>query len=257
MQKQRAREVLDLFSERLGVQFIETNDQGLQIVTGDVAAAIVISADTGAVLISPDSLYRVNDRDPTQGILILDAAENWFDGYGLSPDLRPSWFVEAVRGIGNLLGIGNLFELPQGVGAGGSSPDEANSVSFSDQFFPNLPNEPEFLSQSDVALGQALHRPESSDVDFYSFQVAEQGRLAIETFAERLDGSSLLDTHINLYRVVNAATSEYELIARNDDFYSDDSFVGIDVLPGNYVVGVSAWGTKVTTATFPAAVWAA
>ena len=177
-------------------------------------------------------------------MLVLDAAENWFDGYGLSPDSRPSWFVEAVRGIGNLLGIGNLFELPEGVGAGGSSPDEVNATSFSEQFFPDLPNEPEFLSQSDVTLGQALHRPESSDVDFYSFEVVENGRVTAETFAQRLHGSSLLDTHINLYRVVDASAGEYELIARNDDFFSDDSFVGIDVTPGSYVIGVSASGNE-------------
>ena len=39
-QKQRAREVLGLFSERLGVQFVETEDQGLQIVTGDLRAIV-------------------------------------------------------------------------------------------------------------------------------------------------------------------------------------------------------------------------
>ena len=240
-QKQRAREVLDLYSERLGVSFVETENEGLQIVTGDLRA-IVISADTGAGTDTPLSIYRSNDADPTQGVLVLDAAENWFDGYGLSPDARPSWFVEAVRGIGSLLGIGNLFHLPEGVGAGGSSPDEPNSVSFSEQFYPDLPVEPSFLSQSDVTLGQALHRPESNDVDFYSFTAASAGRLSVETFAERLDGSSLLDTHINVYQ--RDADGEYILIARNDDFYSDDSFVGIDVELGSYIIGISSTGNE-------------
>ncbi|TWU06031.1 tandem-95 repeat protein [Stieleria varia] len=240
-QKQRVREVLDLYSERLGVEFIETQDKGLQIVTGDVRS-IVISADTGAGADTPLSIYRVNERDQTQGVLVLDAGENFFDGYGLSPDSRPSYFVEAIRGIGDLLGIGDLFHLPAGVGAGGSSPDEANSVVYSDQFLPNLPVEPEFLSQSDITIGQGLHRPESNDVDFYSFTTTEAGVVSIETIAERLDGSSLLDTHLQLYRVIDAAADQYELIARNDDFYSEDSFIGLEITAGNYIVGVSASG---------------
>ncbi|NND97650.1 MAG: cell surface protein, partial [Pirellulaceae bacterium] len=239
-QKQRARQVLDLYSERLGVSFVETQNEGLQIVTGDLRT-VVISADTGAGSDTPLSIYRVNDRDPTQGILVLDAGENWYDGYGVSPDSRPSWFVEAVRGIGSLLGIGNLFELPAGVGAGGSSPDEPNSVFYSEQFYPNLPLEPDFISQSDLTIGQALHRPESNDVDFYSFTAATPGRLAAETIAERLDGSSLLDTHLNLYLVDGG---EFTLVARNDDFYSDDSFIGIDIEPGDYIIGVSASGNE-------------
>ena len=240
-QQQRIREVLDLYSERLGVEFVETEDQGLQIVTGDVRA-IVISADTGAGADTPLSLYRVNERDNTRGVLVMDAGENWFDGYGLSPDNRLSYFVEALRGVGNLLGIGDLFELPQGVAAGGNSPDEPNSILYSDQFLPDLPDEPEFLSQSDITLGQSLHRPESNDVDFYSFSAQETGEIQIETLAERLDGSSLLDTHLQLYRVINAATDQYELIAQNDDFFSEDSFIGLTVEQGDYVIGVSASG---------------
>ncbi|MEM8910222.1 MAG: hypothetical protein AAGC97_00535, partial [Planctomycetota bacterium] len=268
-QEQRVREVLDLYSERLGVQFVETEDAGLQIVTGDIRA-ITRNADTGAGEGTPFSQYRVNERDPSRGILVLDAGEPWYDGYGLSPDNRPSYFVETIRGIGNLLGIGNLFELPEGVGAGGSSPDEPNSETFSNDGnpsaplnaspnvagFPDLPIEPEFLSFSDVTLGQALHRPESNDVDFYEFDVAEEGTLTAETFAQRLDGSSLLDTLIRLYRVVPATAStpiRYELVASNDDFFSDDSFVSVDVTPevddsgqvtgaATYIVAVSSTG---------------
>ena len=250
-QQERAREVLGMYSERLGVQFVETATEGLQIVTGDLRA-ITVSADTSAGTDTPLSNYRVSPQDPTQGVLILDAGENWYDGYGFSPDNRPSWFVEAVRGIGSLLGIGNLFELPEGVGAGGSSPDEPDSVSYSDVFYPDLPVEPSFLSHSDVTLGQALHRPESNDVDFYSFSTTTPGRLTAETFAERLDGASLvdprrldgtslLDTHLNLYQLIDG---DYTLIARNDDFYSDDSFIGIDVEAGDFVIGVSASGNE-------------
>ena len=224
-QQQRAREVLELYERYLGVRFVETEDSGLQIITGDIRG-IQQTADTGAGEGTPYSLYRVNERDPSRGFLVLDAGEPWFDGYGLSPDDRPSWFVEALRGIGSLLGIGNLFELPDGVAAGGSSPDEPNAELFSFDGslsqgvpndvrenltgFPDIPSEPDFLSQSDITLGQALHRPESSDVDFYAFTIATNpsvevgdtlGRLTLESFAQRLDDVSLLDTLVQLYRV--------------------------------------------------------
>ncbi|KLU05935.1 Alkaline phosphatase [Rhodopirellula islandica] len=246
-QKQRVREVLDLYSKRMGVQFVETEDSGLQFVTGDLQA-VVLTADTGAGEGTLFSLYRVNEKDPSRGILVMDAGEPWFDGYGLSPDNRPSWFVEALRGVGNVIGIGDLFEQPDGVAAGGSSPDEPNSEFFTDfagNAYPNLPTEPEFLSQSDVTLGQALHRPESDDVDFYSFSVAETGRITAETFAQRLEDSSLLDTLVQLYRVVPASGSNpitYELVASNDDFFSNDSLVSVDVSAGDYVLGVSSTG---------------
>ncbi|WP_404310545.1 tandem-95 repeat protein [Neorhodopirellula lusitana] len=263
-QKERTREIFDLYEQHLGVTFVETEDSGLQIVTGDLRA-IQETADTGAGEGTPYSLYRVNDRDPSLGILILEADEGWYDGYGLSPDERPSWFVEGLRGIGSLLGIGDLFELPDGVAAGGSSPDEPNSETDSNDGslsnggtsglagFPSLPSEPDFLSQSDITIGQALHRPESSDVDFYSFTIdsptgtaADEivGRVTLETFAQRLDDVSLLDTLVQLYRkspgdngVVN-----FELVARNDDSFGDDSYVRVDLTAGEYVVGISSTG---------------
>lgn len=262
-QKQRTREILDLYERHLGVRFVETKDSGLQIVTGDLRA-IQETADTAAGAGTPYSLYRVNERDPSRGILVLAANEGWYDGYGLSPDSRPSWFVEGLRGVGNLLGIGDLFELPDGVAAGGSSPDEPNSETQSNDGsggpagvagFPSLPSEPDFLSQSDITLGQSLHRPESSDVDFYSFTLTQPideniadnavlGRLSLETFAQRLDNVSLLDTLVQLYRVTPGAggTSNYELIARNDDSYGDDSYLQVDLSAGDYVVGVSSKG---------------
>ncbi len=240
-QQQRAREVLDLYADHLGVQFVETEDRGLQIVTGDLRA-LSVSTDTGGND-TPYSAYRVNDIDPSRGVLVLDAGENWYDGYGLSPDTRPSWFVEAIRGIGSLLGIGSTFELPPGVGSGGSSLDEPNSLLFTNPL-PSVPVEPDFLSQSDVTVGQALHRPESNDVDFYSFSVTNPGKLSVESFAQRLEGVDVdtthLDTNLKLFRELGPG--QFELVAANDDFFSDDSFIGVDVTPGNYFVGVSSTG---------------
>ena len=258
-QEQRAREIMGLFAERLGVEFVETEDSGLQIVTGDLRA-IAVSADTGEVTGDssdpPLSIYRVNDQDPSRGVLIMDAGENWFDGYGISPDNRPSWFVEAVRGIGSLLGIGNTFELPPGDGSGGSSPSEPNSLGFTEAD-PQVPLEPDFLSDGNVITGQALHRPESDDIDFYRFTAERDGTVTLDAFAQRLENSSLLDTSLKLFQVIPGpmpGMEEFELVASNDDYFSDDSFIRVDLelpknalgmeIPTDFIVGVTSTGNE-------------
>ena len=243
-QQQRTREILDLYGQSLGVQFIETADQGLQIVTGDLRA-LVETATTGPGL--PYQEFRVNDADPSKGVLVLDAGENWFDGYGLSPDDRPSWFVEALRGVGSLLGIGNTFEQVPGV-ASGSSPGLYNSTLFPvSSAASGFSIEPDFLSTSDIIPGQALHRPEVRDADLYKFTVTKSGRISIESFAERLLDTSLLDTDLKLWKL-NPNSGKFELVARNGDFYGDDSFIGVDVstntggAASTYILGVTAAG---------------
>lgn len=245
-QRQRTREILALYSQHLGVQFIETENRGLQIVTGDLRA-LVRPAITGPG--EPLHEFRLNDEDPSQGVLVLDSGENWYDGYGLSPDGRPSWFVEALRGIGSLLGIGNTFDQVPGV-ASGSNPALYNPGMFllPDGTVPtDFSIEPDFLSTSDIIPGQALHRPEIRDVDLYRFDVAADGRISIETFAQRLDETSTLDTEITLWKF-NPVNNRHEIAARNDDFYSNDSFIGVDVspnvdgTPARYYIGITAKG---------------
>ena len=229
-QKQRTREVLALYEQHLGVRFVETQNRGLQIVTGDMRV-LNHQVDTGAGRVF--SLYRSDDSDPGRGLLILDGGENWYDGYGFSPDTRPSWFAETLRGVGSLLGIGDTFEQPVGV----ASAAEYGPLTW------GIRPEPDFLSQSDITVGQLLHRPESVDIDLYKFSVSQRGTLTAETFAERLLGSSLLDTSLKLWRQVDGgAPDQFELFAVNDDFFSNDSFVGVEIPAGNYVIGVSASG---------------
>ncbi|KAA1257827.1 hypothetical protein LF1_03170 [Rubripirellula obstinata] len=258
-QRQRVREVLDLYEENLGVRFVETADSGLQIVTGDLRG-LQQTADVSAGDGTPKSLYRINERDPSRGTLVLDASENFFDSYGLSPDTRPSYFVEAIRGIGSVLGIGDLFELPTGTDGAIGSQDEPNSELFSSDGdgggnplgiagFPATPAEPDFLSHAAKVIGQAVNRPEVDDVDFYAFNVAQSagldagGIVTIETYAQRLGEASLLDSVIRLYRVNGQPGSEtFELVARNDDSFGDDSHLRLDLQPGRYVVGVSSTG---------------
>lgn len=257
-QKDRIREVLDLYEENLGVRFVETADSGLQFATGDLRA-VLQTADVSAGDGTPMSLYRINEQDPSKGVLVLDAAENFFDGYGLSPDARPSYFVEAIRGVGNVLGIGDLFELPTGTDGAVGSQDEPNSEVFSNDGdgsgltvagFPATQAEPDFLSHAAKVIGQAVNRPESDDVDFYSFSIAGSGDesagvVSIETYAQRLEEASLLDSAIRLYRVVDSPSgTTYELVSRNDDAFGDDSQLRIELAAGDYVVGVSSTGNE-------------
>ncbi len=245
-QRQRAREILSLYSQSLGVQFIETEDQGLQIVTGDLRA-LVETATTGPGL--PFQEFRVNDQDPSKGVLVLDAGENWFDGYGLSPDARPSWFVEALRGVGSLLGIGNTFDLVPGVASGSFGPLYDATTFPVTGTAPDFSIEPDFLSTSDIIPGQALHRPEIKDADLYRFTVTKTGRISIESFAERLLDTSLLDTELKLWKL-NVTTGKFDIVARNADFYGNDSFIGVDVTPDSggaaatYILGVTAKGNS-------------
>jgi hypothetical protein len=105
---------------------------------------------------------------------------------------------------------------------------------------------------------QFVHRPDGKDIDLYRFTLDLQdqdtlqpktGLLTLETFAERLPNSSLLDTVLSLYREVevrdaHGALTGYhrELIARNDDYFGSDSYIRMELGSGTYYVAVTAGG---------------
>jgi hypothetical protein len=80
--------------------------------------------------------------------------------------------------------------------------------------FPTSTNrnfEPVFPGNLDVLRASYLHRPESSDIDLYRFDIdfgpngqSRQGSLVVESLAERLDSSSPLDTRLALYKQTQA-----------------------------------------------------
>ncbi len=104
-------------------------------------------------------------------------------------------------------------------------------------------NEPSFPSVTDIINGQYLYRPDSSDIDLYRFSLRNDAKVSIQTFAERLSNSSLLDSHVRLYRE-NAATGAFVEVAQNDDYFSNDSLIELSLTAGNYVVGVSSSGNN-------------
>lgn len=225
-QKERAREVFEIYGQSLGVQFIESATQGITIATGDlrVLDPTVATGRGGVTHLSGVSQYT---GQPT---IVLDNAENWYDLFGRSDDpLRPdSWFEAALVEVGRVLGLGDTYELPPGTTTG-SDPTLA---------FDNTA-EPIYPGSYDIVHGQYLYRPDGKDVDLYRIVVTRTGVLTAETIAERQADSSLLDSVISLYREQDG---QRELVARNDDYFGEDSYLQFAIEPGVYYVGVSASG---------------
>ncbi|WP_182868970.1 GEVED domain-containing protein [Rhodopirellula sp. JC639] len=229
-QKQRVREVMSLFSEYLGVAFVEVSDRdpadiaGFSIVVGDLYGGDEreASAQGGLAVVTRD-----RDGDGTDDLVVMDFQD--FDE-SVDDQFGGEFFRGAMFGVGQLLGYGYADDLPQPV---------TQSTDFI--FQPGTDNEPAFPSYADIVHGQYLYRPDSTDIDMYRFQVDQTGSVAIETIAERLGTPSLLDTQLRLY--VEDADGRFVEIAQNDDYFSNDSLIRIDnINPGNYMIGVSAKG---------------
>jgi hypothetical protein len=231
-QKQRAREVFEIYGAYLGVQFVETDDQGLIIATGDLRAVNPFLPS------QPGGTTGITGPNTLDGQLtvVLDNAENWSDEFGIDVQGgQISWFEEAMEGIGRALGLGNSDDLPPLTVQG-----EESALGQSSTGEPFLREDNLLPGDHDIVHGQHLYRPDSKDVDLFRFQITEFGRFTAETFAERLAVASHLDTVLSLYREEGDGTRM--LISRNDDYYSNDSFVEMDLIPGVYYVGVTASG---------------
>lgn len=223
-ERDRIRESLDVWANYIGVKFVETADQGVTFARGDLANA-------GGVSVPNDGLRAIYDE--TLNLAMLDTTElDWNYDYG------GNWFQASMNMIGQVLGLGVTGDLPIGVMGGEPS-----------LLFNNIP-EPVFPSQHDIVHGQFRYRPDSKDIDIYRFTLDSDGVFTAETLAERLAESSSLDTVITIYRqkIVNGVPQR-ELIARNDDYYSEDSFLRLDLkardtdgVAFTYFVAVTASG---------------
>ena len=145
-----------------------------------------------------------------------------------------SFFEVALHEVGHSIGQGHTFDLPPGtiMGASEEYPDTERAGPFNvEQAFPGT---------NDIFHAIHLHQLESLDVDMYRVEIAEQGILNVETFAQRLPDASLLDTRLALYR--EDEFGDLILASSNDDYFGSDSFIEFSVEPGTYFVGVSAEG---------------
>ncbi|MEZ6091634.1 MAG: hypothetical protein R3C05_27190 [Pirellulaceae bacterium] len=206
-QKERIREALDMWASELGVQFFETDNQGFTFATGDLSVLEVDPVtggpftDLGNVFQQANFGVRVDpmiasNPSSTNAILVLDSLREWDDLYG------EDYFRTATAGIGLLLGLEEATNLP------------ASTLMNLDSNFllDNSTLEPVFPGNYDILHGKYLWRPESGDIDLYRFEVNlddpdKRAIVTAETFAERLDDSSLLDTALTLYRQEQASVT--------------------------------------------------
>jgi DNA-binding beta-propeller fold protein YncE len=109
-QKLRAREALQVWSEFIGVQFLETGDVGLTIVTGDPRALDPDDPDVVNHVLqkAPVNAHFIARVDPSyeNGLLILDNARQWNAEFG------GDWYETVMIGIGFLLGLERATDLP-------------------------------------------------------------------------------------------------------------------------------------------------
>lgn len=201
-QKQRARESLSMWANYLGVQFVETPDQGITIATGSFSGLQQVSGTR----VRTESQVSFGVRiDPTfqSSMLVMQASRVWNDNYG------EDWSRTSAAAFGMLLGLEHAGEL-----------DNSSLMRLSPSFLNANADgvndfEPIFPSNPDVLHGQFLHRTDSNDVDLYRFDVDfgnddRVGLFVAETFAERLGQSSEADTLLQLYKNTYAsATSNF------------------------------------------------
>lgn len=218
-QKQRVREVFDLYSRYSGVQFVETQDKGFIVGTGDLRVI-----DPTIFTVPGGVRGLAGQNGDGQDIALMDSAEtDWGDLYG------ENYFQVAMHEIGHLLGLGHAYDQPD------------LTIMGSGEIGPAQGGEPVFPGDVDITHMRRLFRPEGADIDMYKFTIGagQTGEFIAETFAERLEDSSLLDTHLRLFQQTPTGVIE---LAINDDYFSEDSLIKLELGAGTYFVGVSAKG---------------
>jgi subtilisin-like proprotein convertase family protein len=222
-QKQRTREIFEIYGSLIGMQFIESATQGLTVVTGD-PRTVDPTVPTG-----PGGVAGIAGG----GVVVMDAAENWGNSeYG------GGWFRVAMHEIGHALGLGHTYDLPSLTIMGDQNSVDAGR-------FPDV-GEPVFPGDADIVHAQLLHPQGANDMDLYRFELTEPGVVRAEVLAEREDRNSLLDANLTLYRewVTLQGVTQREVIAGNDDYFSSDPRIEVKLEPGVYYVGVTSSGNR-------------
>ena len=228
-QKERVREAYALWARHTGIQFIETDTQEIpagaqintRVVVGDFASLGSVSEPGGTIGLGGE------------GLVIMDGAETFFDGFGPSGDGEISFFGVALHEIGHSIGLGHAFELAPSTTMG-------TNLYFGLEF----ESETNFPGREDRIHANAIHRPDNYDVDLYRFNVPAgvRGTIDAEAFAQRSFGGSLLDSHLALFRQESDGT--VTRIAANNDSFGNDAALRLEIGSGDYLIGVTANGNN-------------
>ncbi len=206
-QKQRTREIFEIYAYYLGIEFVESANQGITVVTGDLRVA-----DPG-LPVGPGGVGGVS----TGPMVIMD----YSDYTNPSDDVYGgSWMGTAFHEIGHSLGLGHALDIPSVMG----------------DSLPQAGGQTVYPGDYDITHLLRLYRTDANDIDLYEFNLAESGTFRAEVFAERLQNSSLLNSVLTLF------DEDHNVIARNDDYFSNDSFLELNLAAGTYFIGVTSTG---------------
>ena len=224
-----ARLIFEIYASLSGIEFVETPDRGITVVSGDIRAV--------------DPSIQPGTTEGIQGttallpnVAIVDDSLNLDGGYG------GEWFLSAMHQIGHAIGLDNTFDVPSVMGGYVAGTDFSTDISYDVDLQPGgtgytgNPIEAVFPAANDIVQLQRNDRPDSTDIDMYRFEVQSAGTFTAEVFAERLESNSLLNSALTLF------DADGNVVARNDDYYSNDSYIEIHLDPGVYFLGVTSTG---------------
>jgi hypothetical protein len=174
-QEDLARQIFQLWSTYLGVQFKEVSNESLGaadfgIVTGEVQAVNPTAAATLQAIAGPAPTSPITINGVPEYLAVMNAQvyanESLYGG---------PWFTAAMQQVGRLLGLGYDGEGPPGtvMGLGGNDPAT------------NAAPEPVYPGNADVLHGQSIYQPASDNVDMYSFTLHSSGQFSAETIAQQ------------------------------------------------------------------------